>query len=346
VATLQLNGIQDVVYSTLSELGEGKWTDLSAAIQRYVVLSKITKQSRIVIGSGRDIQFDLLMDDNNSARFVGLFENDRVDVPNGLIQGSIPFRNLTANYAFERREILANRGKRQIVDLMKVRRHMAMMAIARKMEDAFWRVPSSTNETDPYGVPYWIVKNATAGFTGTVPSGYTTVAGINPTTYPRWRNYAAPYTAVTKEDLIAAWWKASTLTDFEPPVQGPTFNTGDMYGYYTTYTVYAGLKTLLESQNEDLGYDLDSMQGRPVFGGVPVTWVPQLDDDTTNPVYGINWGEFKTAILGNEWMLETQIPIQPGQHTVAAVHIDASFNYLTRNRRRHFVLSNGTSLPA
>ena len=76
------------------------------------------------------------------------------------------------------------------------------------------------------------------------------------------------------------------------------------------------------------------------------TWVPVLDEDTTNPVYGINWGEFKTAILGNWWMKETVLDRVPGQHNVSAVYIDSSFNWICRNRRRNFVISNGTTLPA
>ncbi len=40
------------------------------------------------------------------------------------------------------------------------------------------------------------------------------------------------------------------------------------------------------------------------------------------------------------------LPIQPGQHTVSANHVDCSFNWITRNRRRHFVLATNTTMPA
>ncbi len=105
------------------------------------------------------------------------------------------------------------------------------------------------------------------------------------------------------------------------------------------------MKYLLESQNDNLGMDVDSMDGKPVFRRTPITWIPQLDNDTTNPVYGINWGEFHTAGLRQWWLKETQIPIQPNQHTVSSTHTDCTFQWLTRDRRRHFVLATNTTTP-
>lgn len=344
--TLQASGIADLIAAGLAELGEGKWTDLTTDLQEFVAVPNLLKKNRVTIQSGHSIQFDIITDQNNSARAVGLYNTDNVNVPNVLTQGSIPWRHTLADYAFDHHEITMNEGSRQIVSLMKARRHTAMVSMAEFMERRFWRVPDSTDSLNPYGVPYWIVKNAAEGFTGTVPSGYTAVAGVSTTDVPRWKNYAAPYTAVSKDDLIAKWWKAATKTRFKPPVASPTFNTGDQYGYYTVYDVYAALKQILESQNDDLGSDLDSQDGEPTFRRVPVTWVPVLDEDTTNPVYGINWGEFKTAIQNKWWMKETVLERVPGQHNVTAVYIDSSFNWLCRNRRRNFVLSNGTTLPA
>lgn len=344
--TLQLTGIADIVAAGLAELGEGKWTDLTTDLQEFVAMPNLLKKNRVTIQSGHSIQWDLITDQNNSARAVGLYASDRVDVPNVLAQGSIPWRHTVADYAFDHHEVSANKGGRQIVAILKARRHSAMMSMAEFMEDRFWRVPASTDELNPYGVPYWVVKNASEGFNGTVPSGYSTVAGLSTTTLTRWKNYTAPYTAISADDLIAKWWKAATLTRFRPPIASATFNTGDQYGYYTTYTVYAGLKQLLAAQNEDIGNDLDSFEGQPTFRRTPVTWVPKLDEDTTNPVYGLNWGEFKTAVLDDWWMKETVLERVPGQHNVSGVYIDSSFNWLCRNRRRNFVISNGTTLPA
>ncbi len=125
----------------------------------------------------------------------------------------------------------------------------------------------------------------------------------------------------------------------------PTYNTGDDYGFYTNYNVVAGLEQLARAQNENLGTDVAAMDGQVQFKRRPVMPVKVLDDDTTDPIYGINWGEFKTIKLAGWWMRETRIPIQPGQHTMSATHVDCSFNWITRNRRRHFVIAKNTGLP-
>lgn len=344
---LQASDIGDLIRSTINELGRMKFTDIATDIQKHVALPNLLKKNRQNVDAGPLIQFNLMTDHNRSARAVGLGATDVVDIPDLMINGQIPWRHITANYAVEHHVIDMNRNPAKIVDIVQEQRYGCLISLAEYFENQFWRCPASTDTLSPYGVPYWIVKNNSEGFFGGLPTGYTTVGNIDPTTYPRWKNWTAQYQAVTKDDLIAKWWKAATYTDFEPAIEGlPTYNTGNNYGFYTNYAVIAPLKQALESQNEDLGYDLDSMNGKTMFRRTIVDFVRKLDDDTTNPIYGINWGEFKTVILSGWWMRETSIPIQPGQHTVSATHVDCSLNWLTRNRRRHMVLATDTTMPA
>lgn len=347
---LQATGIQDLIYTGLRELGELKFTDISAPLQKYYVMRRLLKKSKIdFYSAGYGIQWDIMVDDNGSAQFVGLYATDNVNVPNVMQQGTADWRHITWNWAMDRREITMNGAARRIVDLMQTRRIASFVSAIKKFETAFWRVPASTNTTDPYGAPYWVPKSATAnttnnGFNGLAPSGYTSVGGLSATTYPAWAAYAGPYTAVSVDDLIPKWEHMADHIAFEPPVENePTFNTGDDYGWFTTYTVYQGIKQILKGQNEDLGMDLDPMDGKPVFRRGKVNWVPQLDADVDNPIYGLNFGEFKTAGLRGEWLKETIIPVRSDQHTVSTQHVDCSLQWVVRDRRRNGVLSTGTS---
>ncbi len=343
---LQAAQIADLIATTIRDLGRNKFTEIATDIQRFIAMSKLMTKNKITFSSGYEFQFDLMTDDNGSAAYNGLYAQDNVNVSNVMTQASVPFRHITWNWAIERRELKMNREPARIVELIKTRRIAAMISAVKKFENRFWRVPASTDDVNPFGIPYWIVKNNSEGFNGTTPSGYTTVAGLSTTTVPRWKNYTAQYTAVSKEDLIRKWRKAATFTDFEPPVEGiPDFNTGNTYGFYTNYGVVGPMEELLEAQNENLGNDVASMDGKVLFRRTGVTWVPQLEEDTTNPIYGINWGVFKVPVLADEWMLETPIPIQPGQHTVSATHVDCSHNYCCYDRRRQLVLATNTGLP-
>ncbi len=352
MATLQATEIADLVTTTLNELGELKFTDIMSDYQNTIFLKRIAKKNKMTFDAGPEVQWNLITDTNGSARGVGLYYTAIVNPTNVMTTGKMPWRHTTWNWGIERREIAMNRTPRKIVDLTKTRRIAAFGDAVKYFERRGWRCPAVTNEDDFHGIPYWIVKSNTAvstnnGFNGLVPSGYTLVGNINPSTQPRWANYAAQYTLVAKDDFVAKLWRAMTWTDFKPLVDDiPTYNLGDDYGLYTTYALIASLKQILESQNDNLGSDIDSMEGKVMMRRTPFTWVRELEDDTTNPVYGINWGVLHSMGLRGEWMHETPIPIMPNQPTVSATHTDCSHNLYCTDRRRLFVLATDTAMPA
>lgn len=344
---LQGTDIADLVATTINNFEPLKFTDITTDLQRHIVMKRLMKKNKVMFDTSPEWVWDLMVSGNGSAAFNGLYAQDNINAVDVMIQGKVPWRHVSWNWPIERREIAMNRSPRKIVDLVTARRISSFVSAIELFELRAWRAPALTDTANPFGIPYWIVKNNTEGFNGAVPSGLTVVGNINPTTYARWKNYTAQYTAVTKDDLIRKWRKAAEFTDFETPVEDtPTFNTGDDYGYYTNWAVLGTLAELLEQQNDDLGSDIASQDGKVMFMRQPVVRVPQLEEDTTNPIYGINWGEFKTAGLRGEWLHETKIEIMPGQHTVAATYYDCSFNWFTRNRRRHFVLATNTTMPS
>lgn len=349
---LQAGNLAGLVATTLSELGRLKMTDLMSDYQRTIVLKRLVKKNKMTFDSGKSISFNVVTGHNESARFVGLYATDVVDVLDNQTTGDVPWRHITWNWAFDRREKTMNSGASKIVDLIKSRRVQAFGSAIEKFEQRAWRVPAAADDVNPYGIPYWVVKSNTAvttndGFNGTAPSGYTTVGGISPTTYQRWRNYAAQYTSVTKDDLVRKMRRAMEYTDFESLTGDfETYNVGDDYGVYTNYAVLGTFEEILEANNDNLGTDLAPMDGKVMFRGQPVQFVKELDNDTTNPVYGINWGVFGTVGLRGEWMRETVDERVAGQHTVAATHTDCSFNWVCYDRRRNWVLATDTTLPA
>ncbi len=344
MAALQATDIADLVLGTLRDLGRMKVTDISVDIQEHVAMRNMLRKNRIVFDSGKGFQWQLRVDHSNAAAFVGLYHHDQVNAGDVLKSATMEWKHVTTNWAFDHHEVDMNSGAARIVDIIKERRHAAMIGLAEKFEYAFWRCPAAANMTDPHGIPYWIVKNNTEGFSGAMPSGYTDVGGLSTTTYPRWKNYTAQYTDVTKADLVAKWRKAATKTKWIPPVDGmPTYNTGDLYGFYTNYEVIGELESVLESQNDNLGSDVASMDGKTMFRRTPVQWVPVLEDDSNNPIYGINWGVFKTCVLKNWWMREYVEKNVSSQHNVCATFLDCSVEWVCYDRRRNMVLAKDTT---
>jgi len=335
----------DLVTTTLRHLETTTWADIVVDNQQHIAMPQILKKKKVEFGSGYGHQFNVRVLSNNAARNVKLNEVDNPTTADTQTTGNIPWRHTETHWALEERIISMNRSPSRLVNLLQSSRVDAMTDLAELMESNFWGSPGSSSDTlKPYGVPYWIVYNATTGFTGPHPSGFSDVGGISSTTYPRWKNWSANYTNISKADLVRKWREAATKTEFRPPVDGPFSNMKSSYGFYTDYTVLGTLEELLESQNDNLGNDVASKDGNTVFRRTPVVWVPFFDNnsgtvDTTNPIYGINWSVFKPCFLSGEYMKETKVSPHPLHHRTITQYTDCTYNFFCVDRRRNFVLS-------
>ncbi len=352
---IQAANIADLMQFTLTQYKRHKFTDNMSPYQKTIAFKRIYRQKKAKSedGDGTSITFNMLTDTNGSFRFVGLAFTSVLNPPANGTQGSIPWRGWTYNWWVDGAEPKMNGGPAQILDILKTRYFQAVGSMILGVERALWRVPATTDDTSVLGIPYYIVKSATAatyanndGFNGLVPSGYTTVAGINPTTYPRWANYSDAYTAVAKDDLVRKMRRMCEKTDFMPLVDDePTYTTGMDEGLYTNYPVYGAFVEVAESQNDDLGPDIASMERRVLFNRSKLDWLPALEDDTTNPVYRVNWADMYAARLNGWWEKQIKIDINPQQPTVASTHWVTRTNLLCTDRRKQGVISNGTTMP-
>ncbi len=189
----------------------------------------------------------------------------------------------------------------------------------------------------PYGLPYYIVKNATTGFNGGAPSGHTTVAGVSLTDSPTFKNYTAAYVSVTKPDLVKKMRTAARKIKFVSPVQVPEYRGSQRQHIYVNETTIADIETLGENQNENLGRDIASQDGRMVFHGNPIVYVPQLDTDTSNPVYMVDHGTFYPVCLKGDYLRESENKA-PNQHNLTQYFVDLTYNFLCVDRRRNAVI--------
>lgn len=344
---LTAGGLGDLIQMTLPAIGRLNYTEIATDLQVHTAMSELLQTNRMVEQSGHKVQWNVMVNHAQSARNLGINASDIVNIVDTQVQASADWKYSTCNWALIEQEIDMNREPARIVDLIKERRIAAMVAMAELMEGNFWGPPVAVTDLEtPWGVNTWIVKNATEGFNGGAPSGYTSI-GLNPTTYPRWKNWTYQYSAVTKDDLVRHLRTAAVKTNFKPPVQGiPSTSTGHKWGFYTTYSTLQQLEEILESQNENLGSAVDSQDGKTLFRKTEITWVPKLDADTTNPFYGIDWGYFKTYILKGWWLKEVTVPRYPGQHNMSATFVDCFYQFLTKNRRCNFVAATGTTYPS
>lgn len=345
MATLTDSDIQDLVKGTLKELGKGRFNQIATTLVSYECMSKLWKQDRVDFEPALGIQRTILTDHNSMARHVGQYETDIAAVNDAIQTIDVPWRRTTTNWSYSRDEMLVNAASPQrIFDLIKVRKAQGYIALAELMEQAFWSKPTdSTDKLKPFGVPYWLVANATAGFNGGDPSGFSAGAGnLTAATAPAWQNYTALYTAVSKADLITKLRTAYRNINFKSPIDIQDYRkgTGQRYRLYMNEATIRPFEDLAEAQNENLGRDVASMDGTVTFRRNPTIWVPFLDNTTspTNPVYMIDFGVFHVGALKGAAMKETEPLRSATQHTVFTVHVDLTWQIYTDSRRSHACL--------
>jgi hypothetical protein len=342
MATLAATDIADLVATTLRDLGRLRFQQIAQDLQDYEVFTKWFKKDKVSFDSGIGIQRTLMNRLSNPASHVGLLEEDRVNIPDVLTTLQVDWRHAQTSWAFIYQETLMNRGRSMILNIVEPRRADALISLVSELEDAAWDAPpSSTDKVLPFGIKYWIVKNATTGFNGGAPSGHTTVGNVDLTDSPTFKNYTAIYAAVTKADLIKKMRTAHRKIRFKSPINLRDYRKGrgDRYRLYVNETTISAIEDVGEAQNENLGRDIASLDNTIVFRNHPILWVPKLDADTTDPIYMIDHTTFMPVCLKGDFLRESAADKAPNQHNVFQFFVDLTYAYICVDRRRSAVLA-------
>ena len=348
--------IIDLATTTLKELGKLKFNQIAQKLQHYDVMSKIMKKDKVQFDGGNGIQRNLMVDNSEAAKNTGLYAKDAVNVADIMKTIDVPWRHTTTNYAFERREMAMNNGSSRIVNLMKVRRGDAFLALTELMEQNFWGAPAnSTDKTTPFGVRYWINKNASIGGSGASNAGFDSDApaydsnGPGGLAHAKWHNWTGQYASITKTSLIALMRRTHRKIGFKSPIDVPDYRKGkgQQYRIYTDLPTIESLESVGEAQNENLGRDLAPYDDSMTFRRHPLVWCPQLDAgndnegstaNTEGDIFFINYAWFHPVFLKGEYLREDKPEKAPNQHTVFVNHIDLTWNILCTDLRKQAVL--------
>ena len=335
--------IDDFVTLTLPSFKRNKWTDLSLEHQEYVSAQLLTEKS-VQEQGGTSISFRLKTRNTGNARNTGMYAQDVTNVEDVTISASVNWAMQTTNFSYDIYEDLFQSDRETIIRELVIRDHDAMSDMAELNEENFWSAPTGTTDTRPMGIPFWLQKDASTtaegAFNGGNPSGFSAgAAGVDSATYPRWRNWTFGYTQVDQDDLVRKVKKSLAFTAFQAPVPHPELAFGEAkFNIYTTYRVQEPLERLAEKRNDNLGSDLAKYMNTVLIGGVPVKWVPYLEaNDTSDPLYGVNWKVFRPFVKTSCNMRRSPPKIAARQHTVREVHIDNAMNYINYNRRMTWV---------
>jgi hypothetical protein len=333
--------IPDIINLTVDHYLKDKWTDLSMEFPEYIA-SKLISDKNITEFGGPQINFKLQVRNNGLARFTGMWEPDVTDVKDLSIEGTVPWSLMTCNWSWHAMEQAVQTDRETIVQMIMMRDHAAKNDVIELTEAALWGQPSSSTDTRPRGIPYWLQKasSANAGdFVGGDPSSGLNRAGIDSDTYTAWKNFAFTYINPTVDDMIKKVKDSIYNTNFVAPAPHPDIAYGKAdRTIYTTRAVQEPLERLAENRNENLGSDVARYYQTVTIAGIPVKAVFYLDNnDTSNPLYGVNWKVFRPYVKRGWNMKRTVVTPGRPQHLVTTVHYDTMMNYVCFDLRQCFV---------
>jgi len=334
--------VDDFVQLTLKNFKRYKWTDISLPLQFYTA-SKMFDEKKVTEAGGEQISWRIKTKNTGNARNTGLFAVDITKVEDVATDAKVPWSKTTTNWSYDIDEDGFQSDRETIVRLLQMREHDALSDLARLMEENLWTAPTGTTDTRPMGIPFWIQKSNTTpagGFTGGDPANFSAGAGgVSVDDYARWKNWSFNYTAVSRDDLVKKLKKSVVFTEFRPPVPHPETGWGQTdYEMHTTYDVQEPLERLAETRNDNLGADVARYMNQVVVGGIPLGWVPYLqENETSDPIYGCNYSVLRPFVKKNAFMRRNPPKQAARQHSVREVHIDCWYNILCTSRRETFV---------
>lgn len=337
--TLQATDIADLVNSMQEDWKKNAWVDISVDLQDYPTVALLEKGKKTHDG-GLGPGWKVKVASAGSARYVGIGEQDVVDIPDLTEDALMRWRWLNANAAWYVQELAIATGPNKIFDIIKMRTIGMREDIIKLMETSFWGLTAASDTKTPFGIDNHIVWNATDGFTGGHAAGYTDWATLSRTTYPNLKNYSFTAAQITRDDFVAGLKKAAYKTNFRAPVPHPEVSPGaDDWTYHTVYDAVATMEQILEDSNDNLGKDLAFYDGRVLFRGRPISAVPALEGKGWCPVYGINWKDVEWAVLsGMDMVVGPATPLTAGlQHSAVVQNTDSSCQLVLHDPRKHFV---------
>jgi len=331
----------DAVIATLNRLNKGKWIGEMTDIQEHVGFRQMVRSKRETEGSGLGTTVRYVMDHNHSAQHTGLFGTMEFERDDAMVEGTVPWTYTDGNMVFDEREPRMNSGPEKIVDLVKMENSRMMASVVELCEQDIWGKPATSNDNDtPFGIEYWVTKNATLGYNGGDPTGFSAGrAGISSNDHPRHKNFTGGYTSYSDEaedGLIYMMEMAAAKTRWVAPSPEPGMGrSGYSRGVYCNWDTHYGLKQIAKGNNDSLGYDLSTQD--PIFRGARLQYVPYFDNKSDNPLYMIDHNHLYAEFLKGWFMKRIKIMRLPKQPHCFAVIVSLVWNVCCDDLRRQAV---------
>lgn len=335
--------IPGLITDTLSHYKDAPKIKMALEYQRYFFIDEVFNTDTYDVQEGRNVEFRFVTDDNGQARHARYMEGRTINLRDNTLVGSANW-TLADNVAvWEVHQIEMNKGKAKILDTLKKAYAKAYAELFRVLEMRAPLAPdSSGDDRNPPGLQFWFsglpsgTTNYTGGFLGTTSrygDGTTTTSpgGINKVNNPKARNWAANHNGMTMQtlDTIRAGF---VYTNFVVP--------RNLKEYYSPrmrkLRILTSLAYALEYERlcNQMGPDGRNKDLNPFYGnaityrGVEWVGIPTLDNVSLNPIYVVDFQNFRPIVHSNWWLREDEVMRDREQPHVYSMQIDCWYSYI------------------
>ena len=295
-------------------------TEILNAAQRNTYLFKDMTKGRDVaeiVRGGTSIKDTIMLSEAGSFRFYNPHATQNPSDVDTLQDIEAGWRFAVSSFSYSEEIIALNEGDPEdiFVSMKKKYRQQAMTDMWHGMEDALLApADAATMETasgeEPPAYSIWaFVNDQTYG----LPSGFTTIMGVNPTNEDRWRPQQATYDSTNPADeetgLLAAFDDMFLSVNFESPDDKSEYFENDRLRKMKIITNKDGRKLIsriYRAGNDRYVNPQDAAYMNPTFAGLPVKYIATLNTALLDSD-GTAWDTNKPRFL---WLnLEYLFPI-------------------------------------
>lgn len=346
------------------------------------------KAQEDILQGGKKIQDSVMFDEDSTFQYYQPNQTFTWENPQVIDNWEIDWRFAIDHWSATDQEIELNAGPslsrsarhHQFKRIKRIKQQRVWTSILNGIEDQLFAVPETANMEaaggkQPYSIPAFINEDTNGLFySGNAPTGktaWTTVQGLNPTTFPKWVPQQKSYdsSAVNNAgNIISKFDELFLDVQFvPPPTMAEYFEDAHLNAQFIAcskrgISVYrqlmrASQDTFVTTSRQDPAY------ARPMYSGIALEYVSNLDtqklyydgtsattayddeiptdtDGDAGPrFYWINANYMHPVFHTSRYMYQHPVQVHPNQPSTRIVPIECWYNLVCRSRQRQGILS-------
>lgn len=348
---MQISDLAEVVLATLSKYHKGGPLNLAQTNQHYASLDFFKRAKKYV---GTDQKWFAITSDDGSFANHGPFGTWTPNSTDDGVEITAGWKQFIFGLSYDLIQMqLQASDEVKLYDIIKAKFDRSWLSFADGIEGQIWNRPvDSTNSAGHLlGIPYWVTMagaTSTMKLSDTELTGFSSgIGGLTVATAPNWANWNKTHVDMSYTDGIDGLRRFAEKSKYMAPMNVDYLKTGGTprRAIYTGIDNKLTIENVARSQNQNIGADVAHYDGKSNFHGMPIEWVPKLDESAYNgALYCLDLGNIEYAGVKGAHMerFSNEGATNMNQPTVVSTAWVSAGQMRAHDRRSHYVSATAT----